>query len=173
MIKNKFFLLFLLFFLHGSPSLSQNIAYANLDLIIKKSEVGKKIITHFNEKNKILIDNFKQNQKKLKEKENELISQKNILEADEYTKKVDVLKKEINIFNVNNNKKINDINIKKDKVSKSFLNEINLVIKDFAESNKIDIIISSKHMLIGKSSLDVTEDILKDVNKKIKKFKIE
>ena len=38
--------------------------------------------------------------------------------------------------------------------------------------NKIDIILSSNQMLIGKSNFDVTEQLLNIVNDKIKNFKL-
>ena len=50
--------------------------------------------------------------------------------------------------------------------------EINKILKEFAETNNIDIILSSKQMLIGKSSLDMTDKILKTVNKNVIKIEI-
>ena len=57
-------------------------------------------------------------------------------------------------------------------MSNAFLIEINKVIKEYAEKNNIDMILSSNQMLIGKSNLDLTEKILQEVNKNIKNFKI-
>ena len=57
-------------------------------------------------------------------------------------------------------------------MSKSFQIEINKVLKEFVEKNNIDIILSSNLMLVGKSNLDVTEKLLKQVNDNIKNFKI-
>ena len=171
---NKYNLFLILFIIVSfDNAYSQNIAYANIDGVIKNSNVGKKIILYFSEKNEKLIKNFKKKEKIFKEKENSLISQKNILDANEYLKKVDEIKEEINIFNINHNNKIKQIKLENQKVSKSFMAEINKILKDFAEKNNIDIIFSSNHMLIGKSNLDVTNDLLKIVNKKIKNFKIE
>ena len=73
---------------------------------------------------------------------------------------------------LNIKKKITKLNIEKDKVSKSFQIEINKILKEFAENNKIDIILSSNQMLIGKSNFDVTEQLLNIVNDKIKNFKL-
>ena len=87
-------------------------------------------------------------------------------------KKIEIMKKEIEEYNRNSNEYSRLIEDEKDKVSKSFLVEINKVLSDYAEKNQIDMIFSSSQMLIGKSSLDVTDDILKSVNKKIKKFNI-
>ncbi len=173
-MKKSILIIFIGFFLFlTNYSYSQNIAYANLDLIVKSSNIGKKIIDYFDEKNKKMISEIKGQEKQIREKEKSLISQKNILQADEYTKKVNNIKNEINEFNKSSKKKINELNKQKQTASKLFLDEINKILKQYAETNKIDIIFSSNQMLIGKSDLDLTKNILEQVNKKIKNFKIE
>ena len=172
MINLKIFIIVIFTLLISKNSFSQNIAYANMDIIVKNSEVGKKIIKFFSDKNQKLSNDINDQEQKLIEKEKSLISQKNILTDEEFSNQVEIIRKEIEEFKKNRTKKLNLLNINKDKISKSFLSEINIVLRDYAEKNKIDIIISSNQMLVGKSSLDVTENILKDVNKKIKKFEI-
>tara|TARA_B100001758_G_scaffold244685_1_gene256418 strand:- start:103 stop:624 length:522 start_codon:yes stop_codon:yes gene_type:complete len=171
--KINFFIYVIFLILISNYSYSQNIAYANLDLIIKNSNVGKKIITYFEDKNKETIKQIKNEEKKIREKEKSLISQKNILQEDEYLKKVNMIKKEVEVFNNNSKEKINQLNIKKEKISKLFLVEVNKILRDYAETNNIDIIFSSNQMLIGKSNLDLTKNILENVNNKINNFKIE
>ncbi len=172
MKKLNVYILVLIFLTISNFSYSNNIVYANLDNIIKTSEVGKKIIDYFDDKNKKLLEEIKNNEKKIREKEKSLISQKNILEPNEFSKKVDSFKEEIKKFNQDNKSKTRKINLEKDQVSKSFLVEINKILKEFAEKNNIDIIISSNQMLIGKSDLDVTNKLLIMVNEKIKNFDI-
>ena len=153
-------------------SIKNNIAYANIDSVIKNSNVGKKIISYFSNKNNELIKDFKNKEKIFKEKEQSLKSKKNILDNNEYIKKVDEIKKEINSFNIEHKKKINQIKTKNDEVLKALMDEINKILKEFAETNNIDIIFSSNQMLIGKSKLDVSNDLLNIVNKQITNFKI-
>ena len=57
-------------------------------------------------------------------------------------------------------------------VEPRFIKELQNILNEFAEKKNIDIILSSNQILIGRSSLDVTNDILKIVNDKIKNFKI-
>ena len=168
----KFIIIILTFFLFFNNANAEKVVYANMDFIIKNSEVGKKIITYFSKKNETLIDNIKSNEVKLKDKENNLIAQKNILDEKEYIKKVNILKLEIKEFNENNTKQINQINLEREQVSKEFINEIRKIINVFAENNNIDLVLSSSQILIGKNNLDVTNDILKLVNDKIKNFEI-
>ncbi len=172
MINKKILFIFVLLITFTTKSFSQNIAYADLDKIIKTSEVGKKIITYFSDKNNKLIEKVKLDEKNLREKEKSLISQKNILQPDEYDKKVNDIQTEINNLNNMNSSELKNINKEKNAVTKSFLDEINKILKEFAENNKIDIIMSSNQILIGKSNLDVTDEILKLVNNKIRKFEI-
>ena len=53
------FLLILLFVLNIKNCLAQNIYYADLDSIIKNSDIGKKIITYFDNENSSLLDEIK------------------------------------------------------------------------------------------------------------------
>ena len=172
MLYKKFSFLFVLLISFYTNCYSQNIAYANLDTIVKTSEVGKKIITYFSDKNNDLLKKVKIDEKDLRLRKESLISQKNILNPDEYQKKVKEIQIDINKLNEKNSKKLNNINNEKNIVTKSFLDEINIILKEFAETNKIDIIVSSNQILIGKSNLDVTDEILNLVNKKIRKFEI-
>ena len=141
----------------------------NLDQIIKSSSAGKDIVNFFNDKNKKLVDKIKNKEKEIQEKERSLVAQKNILEPEEFQKKINLLKDEIINFNKTNDTSLKNIKLEKEKVLNSFLLEINKILKEFAENNNIDIIFSSSQMLIGKSNLDVTNDLLLIVNKKIKK----
>ena len=172
MKKVKLFFIILILTNYTSYSYTQNLAYANMDNIIKTSEAGKKIIIYFSDKNNNIINQLNDKKKVIQEKEKSLLDQKNILEQDQYLKKVEEIKKEIDEFNIEHNKMIGQIQNEKNEVSKSFQIEINKILKEFAENNNIDIIFSSNQMLIGKSSLDVTDDLLEVVNSKIKNFKI-
>ena len=88
MNKIKIFIIILLFSTISNYSYGQNIAYANLDTVIKTSNVGKDIIAYFSKKNENLINKLKKEEKVIREKEKSLLSQKNILEADEFSKKI-------------------------------------------------------------------------------------
>ena len=172
MKKYYIYILFILSITFTTNSYSQKIAYANLDLIINSSDVGKKIISYFSSKNDKLIQEVKEKKIEINESEKKLISQKNILDDNEYNKKINILKKQIEEFNKISSKKKNQLNLEKNKVSESFLIEINKILRDYAEANNIDIIFSSNQMLVGKSNLDVTQNILNEVNKNITNFKI-
>ena len=160
-----------LFFIFFTEAHSQNIVYVNLDKIIKNSKAGSELIKFYNDKNKEKIDKIKIEEQKIRDMEKSLISQKNILEAEEYKKKSDIVSNEIINFNKNNKKIMKELNLNKDKSIQLLIKDINIILEEYAINNKIDIIMSSNQILIGKSNLDVTNKILEIVDSKIKKFK--
>ena len=44
----------------------------------------------------------------------------------------------------------------------------NPIIQDYMKKNSIDILLESKNVFIGKNNLDITNDIIKEVNVKFK-----
>tara|TARA_B100000242_G_scaffold267270_1_gene216640 strand:- start:189 stop:650 length:462 start_codon:yes stop_codon:yes gene_type:complete len=152
-----------------STSLAANkIAFIDIDKIINESEFGKKtyknIDNNFEKENKKLIEL----EKSLVSKEQEILKQKNILSEDELNKKITNLKKEINDFK----KKRNSINEKFNKIRLEKTNEmvqsLNVILSKYADDNDISLVIQKKFIVIAKTGLDITNDILEIFNKENK-----
>ena len=65
------------------------------------------------------------------------------------------------------NKKNSDLNILKDNSTKVILKNINDILAEYSTKNSISMIIEKKNIIIGKSDLNVTNEILDLLNKKI------
>ena len=68
---------------------------------------------------------------------------------------------------INNFKKLKIDNTNK------LLKLINPILVEFSKNNSISILLQKKNVIIGKTELDITDKIIKIVNKKVSKFKIE
>ena len=166
----KIFVALIIIFLSlMSTSLAENkIAFIDIDKIINESEFGKKtyknIDNNFDKENKKLIEI----EKSLVSKEQEILKQKNILSEDELNKKITNLKKEINDFK----KKRNSINEKFNKIRLEKTNEmvqsLNEILSKYADDNNISLVIQKKFIVIAKTGLDITNEILKIFNKENK-----
>jgi len=62
----------------------------------------------------------------------------------------------------------NELNQIKNKKMNDFINQINSVLESYMKNQSIDIMLNTKNILIGKKSINVTDDILKLINEKIK-----
>ena len=66
-------------------------------------------------------------------------------------------------------------NFKKLKVDNTnkLLKQINPILVKFSEDNSISFILQKKDLIIGKTEFDITDKVIKIVNKEVSKFKIE
>jgi outer membrane protein len=149
-----------------------NIVFVDLNKIMTTSKPGSYILENLNKKNNQFLNNFKKDEKKLKDDEIKLISQKNILSEEEFQSKVKKLKIEINTYNENRKKTIKDFNIFKAETTNKFTKMINSIFIKYSNDKSISMIFDKKNMIIGKSELDITDEIIKIVNNEIKEFKI-
>ena len=149
-----------------------NIVFVDLNRIMTISKPGSSILEQLNKKNNQLLNNFKKDQKKLKDDEVKLIAQKNIISKEEFQSKIDKLKIEINIYNQNRKNIIKEFNVLKAETTDKFMKMINSIFVEYSSEKSIAMIFDKKNMIIGQSELDITNEIIKIVNTEIKEFKI-
>ena len=111
-------------------------------------------------------------EKDLKKREDELIKQKNILSEEELNKKINLLRKEINEFKTEKNSLISSFQQEKLKKVNLMVDKLNRILSVYAADESIDIIVQKKNIVIGKKTLDITEDIVNILNAKVKKIEI-
>ena len=136
------------------------------------SKPGVSILDQLSKENAKIKKNFQNDEKKLKDKETKLIAQKNLLSEKEFQSNIDKLKIEINEYKKKRNSFINDFNKLKNKNTNKLLTMVNSILIKYSDENSISMIFPKKNMIIGKSELDVTDEIIKIVNTEIKEFKI-
>ena len=170
MIFKKSFFLIIIFFLFGVTNLwsSEKIAFLDVEFIINKSEPALVIIKKIEKIRDQETKRLKEIEDSLKKKNEELIKTKNLISDEELKKKISSLRNEAISFEELRKKKIKELNIKKNKELNEFLKLINPIIQEYMKEKSIDMIIDKKNIFMAKSKNDITEDILKIVNNKIK-----
>lgn len=147
---------------------TDKIAFVDIDFIINGSELGKKLNKNFNESIKKEDGRLKKKEEDLKSQEKKILNQKNILSEDELNKLLIELRKEITNFKnerISINKKLRDQKLKE---TNSLLSSLNNILANYAEENSISLIIQKKNIVIGKSELDITKDVLNIFNSEVK-----
>ena len=90
----------------------------------------------------------------------------------EFEIKVKTLQKEIVSFKKNINISRNKLDSKRIEATTKILDVLNPILSEYSAKNSISLIIQKKNIVIGKSDLDITSQILKLVNAKIKSVKL-
>ena len=150
----------------------QKIVFVDMDRVISTSKVGVSILKQLNVINNKNLTFLQKEEKKFKDEEVKLISQKNIISEIDFENKVNKLKTNIDKYNVNRNKIISDFNKLKIYNTNKLLKLINPILVKFTNDNEISIIFQKKNLIIGKTELDITDEIIVIINNEINEFKI-
>lgn len=146
------------------------IAYIDIKIILNESNVGKSLNSHLKSLNSEYLKKYSKIEKELLEKEKTLLAQKNIIEKNEFNKKIRNLSDEIDKYK--NDKKLSTDKLNKIKIenTKEILRILNPIITKYVENNDISLVLKKTNIIVGKKDLDITEKIIKLLNGEINKL---
>ena len=165
----KSLLIIFIFFLNYTVAYSKdNIAFIDLDLILKNSNFGKLLLNQFDSDNLKNIEKLKIKENELKKIEDEIKKKKNIISKDELEKELLILKDKITEFNKIKGQLVLEFENKRNKEINEFFLKINPIIQNYMNENSIDILLERKNVFIGKNDSDITNIIIKQINNTLK-----
>ena len=172
-IRSLLLLIFFIFFSKISLSHEKSIVYIDLNKIMNNSIAGKSITSQLENNHKKNISKFKNIEEELKKDEAEIISQKNVITKKEFEKKIINLRDKANKFRKERNNNINNLNNQRLEATSKMITLVRPILSEFSDKNSISLIIDKKNIIIGKTLLDITDDILKIVDEKIGEIQLD
>ena len=163
-MKKIFFFIFILKIISITTSKAE-IAYIDINYILKVSEVGKFLNVHIEKKKIEHEEKFKKLENELVKKEKSLMAKQNILEKEEFENQIKILTKQVKEYRKEKQKNIDNLNKFKIDNTKEILKVLNPIITEFVDTNSISIV-------IGKKNLDITDKILKLLNENISQLNL-
>ena len=145
-------------------NLYAKIVYLDVQFVIDNSEIGK----FYKDKLKVKTEKDKLNlivqEKKIKNADQLIQNQKNILKENEIKKKVEELNKLVLKY-TNERKKYNDdVSQQKKNYTLKILDVLNPLITNYVKNNNINLVLEKKNVLIGIKDLDISKNILLKLN---------
>ena len=166
--KNLIYILIIFFSIISISKSSENIAYLDLDNIVKNSKAGKSIINKLKVSKDIALKKFEKKEKELKKVEEDINKQKNVLSKEELRNKVLDFRKEISSFRNEREKLVKDFNLKKIQEFEKFFKKITPIIGEYIEKKNIDFVLDKKNIFLANKNNDITNEIIKLIDEKIK-----
>ena len=165
----RFIFIISLILLSSNNSFSvEKIAFIDIDYIIQNSLIGKKMLTEINNIDKKNVDKLKKKNKTLKDLELEINNKKNIISEEAFKLEVISFRKKLQDFTNEKNKIANEFNEYKKKKIQDIFEIITPVINEYMENNSLDILLDKKNIFIGRKKVNLTEELLDEINNKIK-----
>jgi|TARA_B110000971_G_scaffold20170_1_gene18409 outer membrane protein len=148
------------------------IAIIDTEVIMKESLAGKSLIKQLSKIDDSNKKYFLEYEKKLKLEKEKISSQINILSKEEYDKKVLILNEDFKKYQNEVRDKLELTKSKRDKALKKILSELNVLLSNYSNENELTFIIDQKNIIIGRTDLNVTSEILKLIDLKLKKVSL-
>ena len=168
-IVKRLFIIFIMLFVLTPSSFSQDqIVYLDLDYVVVSTKAGKSILKELENSKNIALSKFEKKGKELKKIEEEINKQKNIISEDELRKKLIKFRKEVSTYQKNRQKVVNEFNEKKRSEFDEFFKKITPIIENYVSEKKIDIVLDKKNIFIASKKKNITQEIIKIIDSKIK-----
>ncbi len=168
----KIFLFFLISTSTFAENLKNQIVYINMEKLFNESIVGISFNEKISKLSKSNQEKIKNLEEEIKTEDNNINSKRNILSEEELKNKISDLNEKIKRYQAILKKNQDDINKKKIDGSNIILNNLKPILSEYSKKNSISMVLQKQNVVIGKKELDITEDIIKILNEKIKKIDI-
>ena len=167
-IIKLFYIIVLVFFTSLNSYSDDKIKFIDLDSLLEKSTIGKKIINNLSDTNSKNSKLLKTKEGKIIKNKNEINKQKNIISNEELKIKIDEYQKEVLVFQNEKKQLIENFNKQKQKQINDFFNQVTPIINEYMEKNNLSIVFDKKNIFIAKSDSNITADIIKLINERLK-----
>ena len=157
----------LIFIISFSNSYSKEVAIIDLDFLIANSNKGKLILENIKKLDEKNVKELKIKSDKLVELENEIKSKQNIISSDAYNKEIKLFKEKVSLYRKEKNQLVEDFNNYRNNELNNFFESISPIVRDFMDKNSIEILFDKKKIFMGKNNVDITGQILKEINNSI------
>ena len=168
----RFFVIILITICSISKAENLSIVYLDMDKAMNQSIVGQSLNSQLDKIHKANLEEFKINEEGLKKEEVLILSQKNVLSEEDYKNKVNLFKERLNSYKKKRQEKIDLVTKKKINATSNLLKEINPILSNYSKENGISIILREQDIVLAKTNLNITKQIIETVNLKIKKINL-
>ena len=146
--------------------------YLDFKYILNQSDAGKKAQTYLKKKLDNGIKALQKKEKAIQEEERKIIQQKKVISAEEYKKKVTELRNKVASLQKERDSLLTDVSKQRSKAKSELLKNLNPIIKEYMKEKNIRMVLDKKSMLLADDSLDITQNIVKLLNSKLKSIKL-
>lgn len=162
----------LLFVTISNQPLKADTYYLDFKYILNESDAGKKANKTLKNQLDQGVKTLKEKEKKLQKEEKDIIQQKKLLSPEEYKKKITTLRTKVSSLQKERNSILESISKKRRNARNQLLGALNPIVKNFMAEKNIKIVLDKKSILLGDENLDITNDIMVLLNKKIKSINL-
>ena len=163
-----FFISIFFFLKTNQVHANNNTAFIDIDIVLKKTIIGKLLLNDLEVINNKNIEELKNKEKELKNDEEEIKKKQNVISQEQFDLEVKNLQDKVSKYRVLKNEMVKSLDEKKKEKLSDFFKKINPIIQNYMDANSVDILLERKNVFIGKNKSDISDIIVKEIDKKFK-----
>tara|TARA_B110000459_G_scaffold150710_1_gene164377 strand:- start:225 stop:779 length:555 start_codon:yes stop_codon:yes gene_type:complete len=178
-INNKIFqLTFLVMISFGFNSLAEtaypntSIAIVDLNLILSDSKAAINATKQFEAFQKSTEDEILASDEKMLDERNKLIEQQSVIAPEAFELKAKDYEKKLQTYQVKKQEKLRKLEGVLQKARNEILESVKPILEDLSKELGVTVILEKNSVLLSASNMDITETVIKKLNKKLPKIKV-
>ena len=168
----KILLFTLVLFCYHNASFSKEVYFIDLKKILNESKAGKKAQDFLKKKFENENKKFEKEGAAIRKEEADLIAKKKIISPEEYKKNLDALRNKSVNYQKKRRKASNEWVKKKNEARAKLLEALNPIMQKYMEENNVEMIVDKKYILLANSNFELTDTILKILDKELKSINL-
>ncbi len=149
-----------------------SIAIVDINLILSDSKSAKDATKQFEKIQKSMEVEIEESDKKMLEERNSLIEQQSVIAPEAFEVKAKDYEKKLQNYQVDKQKKLRKLEGVLQKVRNEILNNIKPILEDLSSELGVTVILEKNSVLLSANNMDITENVIKKLNKKLPKIKV-
>ena len=169
--------LFVLTLLISNVSANENypntsIAIVDLNLILSDSKAAKNATKQFEEIQKDTEDEIIVSDKKMLEERNKLIEQQSVIAPEAFEQKAKDYEKKLQTYQVEKQNKLRKLEGVLQKARNEILEIVKPILEELSKELGVTVILEKNSVLLSATNMDITENVIKKLNKELPKIKV-
>jgi Skp family chaperone for outer membrane proteins len=163
----KYLLVAFLFINSSYAMAEQKIVILDLKLLLNTSKAGSGAQDFLKKSYAQNVKKFTGVEKDLKKEENDLLKKKTVLSKEEYKKKSDALRKKVISYQSERRVAFDKIATQRSKSREMLIKKINPILNTYMKENSVTLVVDKKNVLGGIPEVDITNFIMKQLDKEL------
>ena len=171
-LPKRIIIIFLSLIFYSNFAFADNAYFIDFTKVLNESKAGSEAQKKLQDKFESESKKFKSEEEKIRKEESDLISQKKVLSNEDYQKKLNDLRSKVALIQKSQQESFNAIAASRNKARQNLLMSVNPIIKKYMEDNKIRIVLDKQSIILGDTTLEITDKIIDILNKEVTSIQI-
>jgi len=167
-----FFLMLFSFNLNADSYPNTSIAIVDLNLILSDSKAAKDATKQFEKIQKDTESEIVEADKMMLEERNKLLEQQTVIAPEAFEVKAKDYEKKLQNYQSEKQNKLRRLEGVLQKARNEILENVKPILEDLSKDLGVTVILEKNSVLLSATNMDITEDVIKKLNKELPKIKV-